>query len=105
MTIRALLMGAFALSVMATPVLAGEHEGKKDGHFGPGKMIERFDADKNGEVSLGEFQAGHEEKFKKIDTDGNGSLSAAELEAHHAVMKEKRKEWKEKRHGEEKPVE
>lgn len=104
MNTRALLMGAFALSVMATPVLAGEHEGKHGGPGGPGKMIERFDTDKNGEISHIEFQAGHDEKFKEIDTDGNGSLSADEMKAHHETMREKRKEWMDRKHGEdEKP--
>jgi Ca2+-binding EF-hand superfamily protein len=56
----------------------------KRGMFGkdPQKMIERFDANKNGTLELAELPEHKRQWLGAADTDKNGSLSVAELEAH-----------------------
>lgn len=91
-----LAMPVLALSLLAVPALADHHKDDKGprGEHMHEKMMERFDTDGNGEISMQEFQTAHAKKFAEIDTDGNGSLSVEEMKAHHSEMKDK---WKEKK--------
>ncbi len=46
-----------------------------------GGMLERYDTDKDGKVSLAEYEAGRQMMFSRMDADGNGSVSFAEIDA------------------------
>ena len=68
----------------------GDEEGKRQ----HGKrMMEEMDADKDGNISKGEFLVGMEGKFNELDSDGDGVATPEELKAHHEA---KRAEMKEK---------
>ncbi len=84
-----LMMGAAALVLQASPVLADNHGGKHHG-----KMFEKHDTNGDGVISKEEFLSHAEDRFSKMDTDGDGSVTKEEGEAAKAKMKEK---WKEKR--------
>ncbi|ESQ86274.1 hypothetical protein AEAC466_03495 [Asticcacaulis sp. AC466] len=71
----ALIAGVFALTAIAAHAQTGEGRG------GRGGMLERYDTDKDGKVSLAEYEAGRQNQFRRIDTDGNGALSFAEIDA------------------------
>lgn len=63
----------------------------KDAHEG-GCGMAKMDADKDGRLSRGEFDAAHkgkEEKFAAHDLDGDGFISQAEMDKHHSDMKPK----------------
>jgi len=63
---------AIATAVLATTVHA---QG-----WGGGSMLQRFDSDKDGKVSLSEYEAGRQMMFGRMDADGNGSVSFAEID-------------------------
>ncbi|MBW8733086.1 MAG: EF-hand domain-containing protein [Asticcacaulis sp.] len=46
-----------------------------------GGMLARYDADKDGKVSLAEYEAGRQMMFGRVDADGNGAISFAEIDA------------------------
>jgi Ca2+-binding EF-hand superfamily protein len=46
-----------------------------------GGMMARYDTDKDGKVSLTEYEAGRQMMFQRLDADGNGTLTFAELDA------------------------
>ena len=46
-----------------------------------GGMMARYDSDKDGKVSLTEYEAGRQMMFQRLDADGNGTLTFAELDA------------------------
>jgi len=64
----------------------GKHGGRRGGHgFGapkPEKMIERFDANKNGQLEAAELPERMQEHIGDIDTSGDGVVSKDELSAH-----------------------
>lgn len=70
----ALLTGTAA----AQPAPAGPEAGQR-GHGS--WMLQRYDADGDGYISLQEFQAGGDALFARLDTDNDGRLSAEELAA------------------------
>ncbi len=43
-------------------------------------MIERFDSNGDGKLSLDEFKAGRAQRFTRMDADGDGKLSMAEID-------------------------
>src|SRR5690606_20430897 len=90
---KELLLGAVAagllLSGVAAPAFAAKGEGKHQQRHAA--MIERLDADKNGEVSLDEFKANISTAFKIFDADGNGEVTKDEIKARHAAFKDARK--------------
>ena len=45
-----------------------------------GGMLGRYDADKDGKISLAEYEAGRQMMFGRLDADGNGTLTFAELD-------------------------
>ncbi len=74
----ALAASALAVSTASAALLAAGAEGTRErGHF----MLEHYDADGDGVISLQEFQAGGDALFARLDADNDGRLSAEELAA------------------------
>ncbi|MGZ3298424.1 MAG: EF-hand domain-containing protein [Asticcacaulis sp.] len=48
---------------------------------GMGNMMDRYDTDHDGKVSLTEYENGRAFMFQRLDADGNGSVSFAEIDA------------------------
>jgi hypothetical protein len=80
--------------LFATPVLAMDHEGPGGHHA---KMMEKFDADKDGKISKAEHMAIAEHHFTEADANGDGFITKEEKKAMHEKMKAKRAEWKAKK--------
>lgn len=105
-TILATLAAALIAST-AAPALAaqGGGQGKGDGpRHGPRieRMMERFDANRDGAVLLEEVSAHRLATFESADTDKNGSLSKEELKAFGEARKELRQQNREERRAERK---
>lgn len=68
------------------PEARGEHHGPRGARgFGPpspDKLIERFDANKNGQLEAAELPERMQEHIGDIDTSGDGVVSKDELAAH-----------------------
>jgi hypothetical protein len=68
------------------PEARGEHQGPRGEHgFGPPspeRMLERFDANKNGQLEAAELPPRMQENIGEIDTSGDGVVSKDELAAH-----------------------
>lgn len=68
------------------PEARGDRRGPRGEHrFGPPspeKMLERFDANDNGQLEAAELPERMQERIGDIDTSGDGVVSKAELEAH-----------------------
>jgi Ca2+-binding EF-hand superfamily protein len=88
MDIRKMLIAAFTLAVLVTPPAMAEN--KAEGHKGPGKMIQKIDADSDGVVTKSEFMAAQEKRFAEMDADSDGKITADEMKA----LKEK---WKDRK--------
>ena len=66
------------------PEARGEHHARGEHGFGPPspeKMIERFDANKNGQLEAAELPPRMQENIGEIDTSGDGVVSKDELAA------------------------
>ncbi len=61
-------------------VAAGAANAQQGGGGHGGGMLERYDGDKDGKISLVEYETGRQSMFSRIDADGNGALSFAELD-------------------------
>lgn len=61
------------------PEARGEH---RFGPPSPDKLLERFDANKNGQLEAAELPERMQQHIGEIDTSGDGVVSKAELEAH-----------------------
>lgn len=76
----------------------GPGMGKRGGHGGAhGAMrgaLMRMDANKDGAITLAEFEAGALERFKRQDTNNDGQVTKAERDAAREAMKQR---WQEKR--------
>lgn len=48
-------------------------------HGGTGRFMQYFDTNKDGVVTLDEFEAAMQNRFNKMDSDHNGTISAAEF--------------------------
>ncbi len=67
------------------PEARGEHRGPRGEHHGPPspeKMLERFDANKNGQLEAAELPPRMQENIGEIDTSGDGVVTKDELAAH-----------------------
>ncbi|WP_017670187.1 EF-hand domain-containing protein [Blastomonas sp. AAP53] len=73
----------------------GPGMGKRGGHGGGmrGGMM-RLDTNKDGAITLAEFEAGALERFKRQDTNNDGQVTKAERDAGREAMKQR---WQEKR--------
>ncbi len=98
-TILATLAAALIASV-AFPAMAAS---QRDGHErGPRieRLMERFDANKDGAVDLEEVSAHRQSMFESADTDRSGSLTQDELKAFGNMRKEMRDQNREERRAE-----
>jgi hypothetical protein len=73
------------LAIAATSFVAADH------HRGPGHkmMMEKMDANKDGQISKEEWTKHHEEMFTKLDANADGNITKEEFQAHHKQMKDK----------------
>lgn len=72
--------------------MRGGHRGGMHGGMHGGMM--RMDANKDGAITLAEFEAGALERFKRNDTNNDGQVTQAERQAAREAMKQR---WQEKR--------
>ena len=93
-TILVALAAALVASV-AVPAMAAQGKG----HGGPRveRMMERFDADRDGVVTLEDISAHRLTMFETVDTDKSGSLSKDELKAFGDQREEMRETNREER--------
>jgi len=97
-TVLATLAAALAISV-ATPAMAAQGGGHERGPRIE-RLMERFDADRDGAVILEEVSAHRLAMFESADTDSSGSLSKDELKAFGDMRKEMRQQNREERRAE-----
>ncbi|HEX9852443.1 MAG TPA: EF-hand domain-containing protein [Woeseiaceae bacterium] len=97
-TILATLAAALIVSV-AVPAMAAQGKGHERGPRIE-RMMERFDADRDGTVMPEEISAHRLEMFQAIDTDKSGSLSEDELKAFGEMRREMRQQNREERRAE-----
>lgn len=73
----------------------GKWRDKRGGHgMGMRGGMMRLDTNKDGAITLAEFEAGALERFKRQDTNNDGQVTKAEREAAREAMKQR---WQEKR--------
>ena len=98
-TILATLAAALIASVAAPAFAAPQNDGPR---HGPriARMMERFDADRNGAVSQEEVSQHRLTMFKAIDADASDSISKDELKAFGDMRMEKRDEMRKERRAE-----
>lgn len=60
----------------------GPHAGRPFGPPSPEKMVQRFDANKNGQLEAAELPERMQQHIADIDTSGDGVVSKDELDAH-----------------------
>jgi Ca2+-binding EF-hand superfamily protein len=77
-TLAAMVVASLALSATAGTAHAQEPEARQAGGQW---LLQRFDADGDGRVTLEEFQAAGEARFATLDADGDGRISAEEFAA------------------------
>jgi Ca2+-binding EF-hand superfamily protein len=88
------ILGIAAIAMIASPAMAGkndEHSGMQDKHK---ERLEALDTNKDGIVSKEEVEAAKAARFAVADADGNGSVSFGEFEA----MKEKHQMERRQKH-------
>lgn len=100
-TLLTALAAAMVASV-AVPAIAAQ-DGKKR-HGGPRieRMMERFDANKDGTVELEEIAAQRTEMFTSVDADNSGTLNAEELAMLGELRKAERQKAREEMRAERK---
>ncbi|MEM5471316.1 hypothetical protein WNZ14_06215 [Hoeflea sp. AS60] len=103
-TILATLAAALIAST-AAPAFAAQNKGDGPRHgqgHGPRieRLMERFDANRDGAVMLDEVSANRLAMFQSVDTDKSGSLSKDELKAFGDMRKEMRDQKREERRAE-----
>ena len=71
--------------------------GKRGGPgMGPREMLERADTNKDGAITLAEFQTAALAHFDAVDSNKDGTVSADERKAQHESMRAK---WRDRREG------
>jgi Ca2+-binding EF-hand superfamily protein len=82
-TTMKLIAAASVLAFLAGPcaTLAQDRpDGERMGRFAQ-RMIERYDADKNGSVTLEEYLSAEDDRFERADGDDDGFVTMSELQA------------------------
>ena len=87
------LMAATVFAVGAIPATAAEEDSRAEraGTFAT-RMIERYDVDKNGSVTLEEYLTAEENRFDSADADDDGFVTADELKAAGEKRSERRRQ-------------
>ncbi len=87
------LMAATVFAVGALPATAAEEDSRAEraGTFAT-RMIERYDVDKNGSVTLEEYLTADEDRFESADADDDGFVTADELRAAGEKRSERRRQ-------------
>ncbi len=87
------LMAATVFAVGAMPATAAEEDSRAEraGTFAT-RMIERYDVDKNGSVTLEEYLTADEDRFESADADDDGFVTADELRAAGEKRSERRRQ-------------
>ncbi|HMB47548.1 MAG TPA: EF-hand domain-containing protein [Afifellaceae bacterium] len=80
---------ALGAGTLAPAFAQGDTAGQRAGKFAA-RMIERFDGDKDGKVTLAGYLALESERFAKSDTDGDGFITASEIEARSGKRADRR---------------
>lgn len=66
----------------------------------PSEMfMQQMDANKDGQITLEEFQRPTNEQFKFMDKDGNGAVTAEEADAFHQQMQQRMQQMQMQRGG------
>ena len=85
-----LITGAVLLAGVGVAAAQGKGRGGPDRAERKAKMLEKFDANKNGVLDPAEKQAMFDERaskmFEKLDTNKDGALSLAEFKAGKKMM-------------------
>jgi Ca2+-binding EF-hand superfamily protein len=90
-TISRSLTAAMAAALAIGALAASAHATEPGARHGGGQgMLQHFDADGDGAISLPEFQAAGEQMFSKLDADSDGQLSAEERASARHSWKSKR---------------
>lgn len=76
---------AFTISTQVTAFPGGQM-GSCDVETRTTNLLEKFDIDQDGQITLTEVQAAKAQKFTDIDTDQSGSLTQAEMQAYRELM-------------------
>tara|TARA_R110002020_G_scaffold6875_2_gene29108 strand:+ start:6680 stop:7252 length:573 start_codon:yes stop_codon:yes gene_type:complete len=100
---KKLLLTALAAALVASVAVPAMAAQRGDGpRKGPhvARMMERFDANRDGIVLPGEIAAHRQAMFQAVDTDKSGSLSKDELKAFADQRKEMRQQNREERRAE-----
>ena len=95
MRIIAVFLCASIAFAMGVPTSAAESSAEQRSRFQ--RLFDTNDANRDGFVSLDEFQARSAEVFKNIDTNGDGKVSPEEMKAYHQkqfqkVMEQQRRD-------------
>ena len=69
------------LSAVAATAVANDHHKRHGGHKHAVVMLEQFDQNQDGTVSITEIETVRTERFNEYDADGDGTLSLEEYEA------------------------
>ncbi|MCP3969547.1 MAG: calcium-binding protein [Rhodobacteraceae bacterium] len=88
----AALIAVASTAVVATAYDRGQRDGNGpgEGRGGPVMLLERFDANGDGAVTLEEMQGAAAARFTEADTNGDGMLSAEEMAAAADAQRAKR---------------
>ncbi|WP_417426090.1 hypothetical protein [Hoeflea sp.] len=92
-------IAAALVASVAVPAMAAQ---QGEGHRGPRieRMMERFDANKDGTVMLDEIAAHRTAMFESADTDKSGTLSEQEIAAFGEMHKAEREKARDERRAE-----
>ena len=89
-----LIAAAALIAVASTAVIATAHDrgdGPRNGRGGPEALMERFDTNGDGQITMEEIQAAAVARFAEADANDDGQLSAEEMSAAADAQREERR--------------